>query len=144
MMQLIHILATGPSLCLTYHFFTHSNWAASQENRYLGFPTRSDTNRAWRPQKMAWGLKFRILEVEGLYYPCSENKGTDQLCGYRTADLHLCFRICKNPVFSWRGSIYFAFRKEIQYAIHSVRVSSHDDPVTWCLSGYNWAGPSRR
>ena len=40
------------------------------------------------------GLKFRIYEVEGLYYLCSENKGADQLCGYREADLRLCFRIC--------------------------------------------------
>ena len=31
--------------------------------------------------------------MEGLYYLCSEKKGADQLCGYRTADLHLCFRI---------------------------------------------------
>ena len=37
-------------------------------------------------------------------YPCSENKGTDQLRGYREADLRLCFRICKKPVFSRRGS----------------------------------------
>ena len=37
--------------------------------------------------------------MEGLYYPCSENKGADQLRGYREADLRLCFRICKNPVF---------------------------------------------
>ena len=50
--------------------------------------------------KMARGLKFHIYEVEGLYYPCSENKGADQLRGYREADLRLCFRICKNPVFS--------------------------------------------
>ena len=42
--------------------------------------------------------------MEGLYYPCSENKGADQLCGYREADLRLCFRICKKPVFSQRGS----------------------------------------
>ena len=28
-------------------------------------------------------------------YPCSENKGADQLCGYRKADLRLCFLICK-------------------------------------------------
>ena len=28
----------------------------------------------------------------GLYYPYSENKGADQLCGYREADLRLCFR----------------------------------------------------
>ena len=53
---------------------------------------------------MARGLKFRIWEVEGLYYLCSENKGPDQLCGYREADLRLCFRICEKLVFSRRGS----------------------------------------
>ena len=26
---------------------------------------------------------------EGLYYHCCENKGSDQLCSYCTADLHL-------------------------------------------------------
>ena len=36
---------------------------------------------------------------EELYYPCSENKGTDQLRGYREADLRLYFRICKLLVF---------------------------------------------
>ena len=49
---------------------------------------------------MARGLKFRIQEVEGLCYQCSENKGADQLRGYREADLRLCFRICKNIRFS--------------------------------------------
>ena len=44
-----------------------------------------------RPHKMARGLKFRIKEVEGLYFLYSVNKG---------ADLRLCFRICKKPVFS--------------------------------------------
>ena len=68
--------------------------------RSSGFPSRSDTNWAVMPQKMARGLKFRIKEVEGLYYPCSENKGADYLRGYREADLHLCFRICKKLVFS--------------------------------------------
>ena len=34
--------------------------------------------------------------MEGLYYLCSENKGADQLRGYREADLRLCFRICKS------------------------------------------------
>ena len=62
------------------------------------FPTWSDTNQA--VQKMARGLKFQIQKVEGLYYPCRENKGADQLRGYRKADLGLCFRICKMPVFS--------------------------------------------
>ena len=30
-----------------------------------GFPTRSDKTRAVQPQKMARGMKFRILEGEG-------------------------------------------------------------------------------
>ena len=64
------------------------------------FPTRSDTNQAVQPQKTARGLKFQIKKVGGLYYQCSENKGADQLRGYREADLHLCFRICKTLVFS--------------------------------------------
>ena len=39
-----------------------------------------------------------------MYYPCSENKDADQLRGYREADLRLCFRLGKNPVFSRCGS----------------------------------------
>ena len=39
-----------------------------------------------------------------MYYPGSENKDADQLRGYREADLRLCFRICKKPVFSRHGS----------------------------------------
>ena len=35
---------------------------------------------------------LRQVEEE-LYYPSSENKGADQLHGYREADLRLCFRI---------------------------------------------------
>ena len=58
------------------------------------------TKMALQPHKMARGLKFRIKEEEGLYYPYSENKGADQLCGYLTADLRLCFRMIKNPGFS--------------------------------------------
>ena len=79
-------------------------WAATWENWSSGFPTRSHTNKPVRLQRMARSSKFRIQEVEGLYYPCSENKDADQLRGYREGDLHLCFRICKNPVFSRDGS----------------------------------------
>ena len=39
-----------------------------------------------------------------MYYPSSENKGADQLRGYREADLRLCFRICKLLVFPRSGS----------------------------------------
>ena len=49
------------------------------------FLTWSDTNQAVQLQKMA----------RGLHYLCSENKGADQLCDYREADLHLCFRYAK-------------------------------------------------
>ena len=48
---------------------------------------------------MARGMKFLVYEVEELYYLCSKNKGADQLCGYPEADLRLCFRIFKKPVF---------------------------------------------
>ena len=61
----------------------------------MWFPTRSDTNRAVQAQKMAGDGKFWIQKVEELYYPCSENKGADQLRGYREADLHLCFCLCR-------------------------------------------------
>ena len=50
-----------------------------------------------------------------MYYPCSENNGADQLRGHREADLRLCFRICKKPVFSQRGSniVSLIFKKSV-------------------------------
>ena len=47
------------------------------------------TNRVVQAQKMARGWKFRIKKVEELFYPCSENKGTDQLRSYCEADSHM-------------------------------------------------------
>ena len=64
------------------------------------FPTRSNTNRAVKPQKLAKGLKFLNDEVDGLYYLCSENKGADFQRSFPTADLPLCFHMCKKQVFS--------------------------------------------
>ena len=43
-------------------------------------------DQAVQPQKIVRGLKFRIKEVEGLYYLCSENKSTDQLRGWTSYD----------------------------------------------------------
>ena len=48
-----------------------------------------------------------------MYYPCSENKGADQLRGYREADLRLCFRICKLLVFSCTGSFNNTYIKDL-------------------------------
>ena len=49
----------------------------------MWFPNRSDTNRPVQAQKRARCLKFRLYVEEELYYPSSENKGADQLRGYR-------------------------------------------------------------
>ena len=78
-------------------------------NRLVGKPTmwfanRSDTNRAVQAQTRARILRFWSYVEEELYYPSSENKGADQLRGYREADLRLCFRLCRLLVFPWGGS----------------------------------------
>ena len=65
------------------------------------------THRAVQLQKIVRDLKFRIQIEEELQYLYSENKGADQLRSYCAADLRLCFRICKKPVFSKRGSYQF-------------------------------------
>ena len=69
----------------------------------MWFPNRSDTNQAVQSQKQARGLKFWREVEEELYYPSSENKGADQLCG---ADLRLCFCLCRLLVFPWGGSFF--------------------------------------
>ena len=48
---------------------------------------RFDANRAVQAQKMARGWKFGMYKVEELYYPCSENKGADQLRSYQLGKL---------------------------------------------------------
>ena len=55
--------------------------------------------RAAQLQKMAKGLKFQIKQIKGLCY-VYENKGADQLHSCHAVDLHLCFRISKEQVFS--------------------------------------------
>ena len=100
-------MAAQAGLCFTWSKNTEDRFSLDNANMsrvarkpVFGFPTRSDTNRAVQPQKMARGLKFWIYEEEGLYYLCSKNKGADQLCSYCAADLRLCFLIFKNLVFS--------------------------------------------
>ena len=90
----------------------------------FGFLATSNTNRAR-------GLKFRIYEVQGLFYPCSENKGADQLRGYHKADLRLRFRIYKKTVFSRRGSFHFWLcsifqRKSTDFSVSSFSCRDHD------------------
>ena len=66
----------------------------------MWFPNRSDTNQAVHAQKNARDWNFWIYKVVEVFYPCSENKGADQLRSYYEADLCLCFRICRLLIFS--------------------------------------------
>ena len=52
-----------------------------------------------------------------MYYPCSENKGAEQLRGYREADLRLCFRRWRLLVFS-RAAYIKNQPKPIKAIIH--------------------------
>ena len=70
----------------------------------MWFPNRSDTNPPVHLQKQARSLKLWSKVEEELYYPSSENKGADQLRGYREADLRLCVRLCRLLFFPWGGS----------------------------------------
>ena len=72
----------------------------------MWFTNRSDTNRPVQVEKQARSLKFWNQVEEELYYPSSENKGADQLRGYREAALRLCFRLCRLLVFPWGGSFF--------------------------------------
>ena len=66
-----------------------------------------------------------------MYYLCSENKGADQLRGYREADLRLCFRICKKPVFSRRGSYDITTTGTLSYVVaHPGNDPNEGDLVT--------------
>ena len=50
-----------------------------------------------------------------MYYTSSENKGADQLRGYREAGLRLCFRICRLLVFLRGGSNESCYDKIFLY-----------------------------
>ena len=61
-----------------------------------------------------------------MYYPSSENKGDDQLRGYREADLRLCFRLCRLLVFPWGGSLVLLFQEGFVYAVEFSHRSGRD------------------
>ena len=57
----------------------------------MWFQHRSDTNWPVQLQQQARSLKFWSSIEEESYYASSENKGADQLRGYRTAKLICAF-----------------------------------------------------
>ena len=70
----------------------------------IWFQNRSDSNLAVQTQKKVRRLNFCFKKEEEVF-PCSENKGADQLRSYCEADLRLCFRLCRLLVIPCGGSI---------------------------------------
>ena len=62
-------------------------------------PAWSNTNGPVQSQKQASSLTFGFRKQRNCTTCVAKNKGADQLCSYCTADLHLCFRICRLFVF---------------------------------------------
>ena len=63
------------------------------------FPTWSDTSHAVPLQKMARGLRFRILKEAELFYLRRENEGAEHAVTSKLT-LRLCFHIFKLLDFS--------------------------------------------
>ena len=83
------------------------------------------------------GLRLEIsgLDRRGIALSMwRKNKGTDQLRGYREADLRLWFRICKKPVFSRHGSYVHCIT-----LFKGIRLSSANN-LQICCSELTWNG----
>ena len=65
--------------------------ATTPENKFSGFPTRSDTNRPVQSQKQARSLKFRFKNKSNCSIHVAKTKALISF-----TDLHLCFRTGKN------------------------------------------------
>ena len=70
-------------------------WATSQENMCPGFA---------QLMRLVRVLKFRLKQVEVLYYPGSENKGADQTAQMRRLICGFVVCIWQTQVFSWCSS----------------------------------------
>ena len=75
-----------------------------------------------------------------MYYPSSENKGADQLRGYREADLRLCFRIMQIVGFPMRRLNYIVqnrgHKKTLSSKINNSTKFASDFFVLLCQ---NWS-----
>ena len=71
-----------------------------EKTNNLGFRPGLTETGLYNHRRRFWIKK----DEEFLYYPCSKNKGANQLRSYCEADLRLCFRICSLLVFLCSGS----------------------------------------
>ena len=65
---------------------------------------------------------------------CSENKGADQ----RAADLRICFRMCKNQVFSQRGSFSLEQATLINIFYFHFQKSELSGVAQRCIHPHTW------
>ena len=99
----------------------------------LWFPNRSDVNRPVQAQKRARSLEFRIEVEEELYYLSSENKGADQLRGYREADLRLFFFAYADCWFSHEAAyiknliLYRTLHAKYRYSNNASDIANSED-----------------
>ena len=77
-------------------------------------PTRPDINRPAQPQKLARVLKFRLQNLEILYYLSSEQQRRSSDCADAQADLCLCCSHMTWHTFSWPGS--YKYRQDVSIA----------------------------
>ena len=95
--------------------FTDTHMSRVTRKPTMWFPnTRSDTNQPVQSQKQARGLKCRMLEELELYYPCSENKGADQLPSYMYCEKLIC-------------ALVFAYGKKVQVGKDQEKAQSDKD-----------------
>ena len=107
-----------PGLCQTWSESPKTGFLTSRLKLYMEVNTpcfdmhkRELVDKLWQEGMSFLNMKY-IKHLSPDFCIC-ENKDADQLRGNREADLRLCFRICKNPVFSRRGS-YFNEHPEIR------------------------------
>ena len=62
-----------------------------------------------------------------MYYPCSKNKGADQLRGYREADLRLVFTYAKSQFSHNEAHISILLEKHLHWTIKIVSYSTTFD-----------------
>ena len=62
-------------------------------------------------------LEISDLGSRGIVLSVCENKGADQLRGYREADLRLCFRICKKKRFSHNEAHFKEEQTDVLYLL---------------------------
>ena len=84
-------------------------------------------------QKMAKDWKFWIEKVEEFYYPCSENKGADQLRSYCEADLRVTAKLICVFVFAYADCWFSHEVAQIQMNCQLYTVDNYVTKIDYCV-----------